>query len=53
MAADTMSADHHTPPLAWLQADDAFPPVEQAWGPETIHPGLLAAGGMLDSAHLQ
>lgn len=53
MAANTMTADHHAPPLAWLQADDDFPPVDQAWGPDTIHPGLLAAGGVLDSPHLQ
>ncbi|MDR2331765.1 MAG: leucyl/phenylalanyl-tRNA--protein transferase [Comamonas sp.] len=53
MATDTMSANHHTPPLAWLQPDDDFPPVDMAWGHDTPHPGLLAAGGVLDSAHLQ
>ena len=39
-------------PLSWLDADDAFPPVSQAWGPDTSAPGLLAAGGQLDVAHL-
>ena len=41
------------PPLPWLEADDPFPPIASAWRPETPHPGLLAAGGVLDSAHLQ
>ncbi|MEN5181433.1 leucyl/phenylalanyl-tRNA--protein transferase [Comamonas testosteroni] len=41
------------PPLPWLEPDDPFPPVEQAWGANTPHPGLLAAGGRLDSRHLQ
>lgn len=39
-------------PLPWLDADDAFPPASLAWGPETSAPGLLAAGGRLDVAHL-
>ena len=43
----------HLPPLTWLEPEDPFPPVDAAWGPHTPHPGLLAAGGMLDSAHLQ
>ena len=38
--------------LPWLDADDPFPPVSLAWGPETPAPGLLAAGGQLDVAHL-
>jgi len=38
--------------LPWLDADDPFPPVSLAWGPETPAPGLLAAGGQLDLAHL-
>ncbi len=41
------------PPLPWLDPEDPFPPVESAWGEDTPHPGLLAAGGLLDSAHLQ
>ena len=35
----------HLPSLAPGQA---FPPVEQAWGPQSPAPGLLAAGGALD-----
>lgn len=34
--------------LPWLDAGDAFPPLEQAWGPASDAPGLLAAGGQLD-----
>jgi leucyl/phenylalanyl-tRNA---protein transferase len=37
-----------TRPLPWLEPGDAFPPVEQAWGPHDPAPGLLAAGGVLD-----
>lgn len=37
-----------TRPLPWLEPGDAFPPVEQAWGPNDPAPGLLAAGGVLD-----
>ncbi|MEY5099450.1 MAG: leu/Phe-tRNA-protein transferase [Pseudomonadota bacterium] len=40
-----MSRPH---PLPWLEPGDAFPPVEQAWGPRDPAPGLLAAGGALD-----
>ena len=36
------------PPLAWLEAGDAFPPLESAWGPDSEAPGLLAAGGNLE-----
>ena len=35
-------------PLPWLEPGDAFPPLEQAWGPHDPAPGLLAAGGALD-----
>ena len=34
--------------LPWLDAGDPFPPVNQAWGPDSEAPGLLAAGGQLD-----
>ncbi|OSZ66023.1 leucyl/phenylalanyl-tRNA--protein transferase [Hydrogenophaga sp. IBVHS2] len=40
-----------TPPtraLPWLEPGQAFPPVEEAWGPADPAPGLLAAGGALD-----
>lgn len=41
------------PPLPWLQAGDSFPPVIQAWGANSPAPGLLAAGGALDSETLR
>ncbi|HTH12561.1 MAG TPA: leucyl/phenylalanyl-tRNA--protein transferase [Acidovorax sp.] len=41
------------PQLPWLEPNDPFPPPESAWGPEAPAPGLLAAGGSLDAAHLQ
>lgn len=34
--------------LPWLASGQAFPPIEQAWGPESAAPGLLASGGRLD-----
>ncbi|MGE8396658.1 MAG: leucyl/phenylalanyl-tRNA--protein transferase [Comamonas sp.] len=43
----------HAPSLIWLEADDEFPPVNLAWGADSPMPGLLAAGGTLDAAHLQ
>jgi leucyl/phenylalanyl-tRNA--protein transferase len=36
------------PPIPWLNPGEAFPPVENAWGPLAPAPGLLAAGGILD-----
>ncbi|MCZ8251481.1 MAG: leucyl/phenylalanyl-tRNA--protein transferase [Hylemonella sp.] len=36
-------------PLPWLEPGEDFPPVEQAWGPGSDAPGLLAAGGSLDA----
>lgn len=33
--------------LHWLEPGESFPPVHQAWGPESDAPGLLAAGGEL------
>ena len=36
------------PTLPWLEAGDPFPPVDEAWGPDSEAPGLLAAGGQLD-----
>lgn len=35
-------------PLPWLEPGQTFPPVYQAWGPDSLMPGLLAAGGSLD-----
>lgn len=43
-----MSSSPTLPALPWLEPGDAFPPVEQAWGPADPAPGLLAAGGVLD-----
>lgn len=37
-----------TPPLPWLEPNQPFPPVTQAWGLATPAPGLLAAGGELN-----
>lgn len=39
--------------LPWLQADEPFPPLEQAWGADAPAPGLLAAGATLDVARLR
>jgi leucyl/phenylalanyl-tRNA---protein transferase len=39
-------------PLPWLEPGQDFPPVAQAWGPESEASGLLAAGGSLDPATL-
>lgn len=39
--------------LPWLDAGDPFPPVDQAWGPNSEAPGLLAAGGQLDVSTLR
>lgn len=39
--------------LPWLSENDAFPPVQSAWGLDDPLPGLLAAGGRLDADNLQ
>lgn len=39
-------------PLPWLAAGQAFPPLDQAWGPADPAPGLLAAGDTLDTPTL-
>lgn len=41
-----------SPTLPWLEPGAPFPPVEQAWGPRDPIPGLLAAGGALDTPTL-
>jgi leucyl/phenylalanyl-tRNA--protein transferase len=44
----------HTPvPLPWLAGGEAFPPVDSAWGIDTLAPGLLCAGADLSVATLQ
>jgi leucyl/phenylalanyl-tRNA---protein transferase len=40
------------PPLAWIEPGQAFPPLALAWGPDSPAPGLLAAGGQLDTPTL-
>jgi leucyl/phenylalanyl-tRNA---protein transferase len=40
------------PPLPWLAAGQDFPAVELAWGHDSDAPGLLAAGGSLDTPTL-
>ena len=40
------------PTLPWLDADEAFPAVEMAWGENDPAPGLLAAGRSLQVASL-
>lgn len=37
------------PPLPWLEPGEPFPDTHQAWGPDAPAPGLLAAGGALDT----
>ncbi len=39
--------------LTWLAPGDSLPPVTKAWGEGDPAPGLLAAGGSLDTASLQ
>jgi leucyl/phenylalanyl-tRNA--protein transferase len=39
-------------PLPWLEAGQAFPPLESAWGSTDPAPGLLAAGETLDVSTL-
>ena len=42
-----------TPPLPWLDADDAFPSIETAWAEGDPAPGLLAAGRTLNVSTLR
>ncbi len=41
------------PELPWLESGQNFPPLAQAWGCASPAPGLLAAGGQLDTATLR
>lgn len=47
MTVPAASRSVFEPVLPWLQAGDAFPPVDQAWGEDSPAPGLLAAGDSL------
>lgn len=40
-------------PLTWLDPGEAFPPVNTAWGNNTVAPGLLCAGADLSVQTLQ
>lgn len=40
------------PQLPWLEPEDSLPNPSTAWGEDSPAPGLLAAGGALDTAHL-
>ncbi len=42
-----------SPPLPWLEPGQPFPDPAQAWGPQAPAPGLLAAGGTLDTETLR
>lgn len=44
---------HAPDPLPWLANGEAFPPVNTAWGIDTVAPGLLCAGGDLSVNTLQ
>jgi len=37
------------PPLSWLEPGEPFPDTQRAWGSDAPAPGLLAAGGALDT----
>lgn len=50
--AQRMTRHRPTPSLPWLAPGEAFPPVSQAWGEGDPIPGLLAAGGVLDTPTL-
>lgn len=39
--------------LSWLDPEDPFPAPASAWSQDSPAPGLLAAGGALDVAHLR
>jgi leucyl/phenylalanyl-tRNA--protein transferase len=41
------------PALLWIDDDTAFPPTSLAWGDDSDAPGLLAAGGGLDTDRLE
>lgn len=47
---DAMQTRHA--PLPWLEPGQDFPPVQEAWGPDSEACGLLAAGGALDTPTL-
>jgi leucyl/phenylalanyl-tRNA--protein transferase len=44
---------NHPAPLPWLASGEPFPPVNMAWGVDTMAPGLLCAGADLSVSTLQ
>ena len=52
-SATVLSMSAKAYPVPWLEPQQAFPDVRQAWGPGTPAPGLLAAGGTLDPGTLR
>lgn len=42
-----------SPPLAWLEPGDPFPPLSEAWGQQSPAPGLLAGSRALDALQLE
>ena len=42
-----------TQALPWLEPGQDFPPIGESWGTDSPAPGLLAAGGALDSTTLR
>jgi len=47
-----MQQHRPTPPLTWLEPGQPFPPLSQAWGPDSDASGLLAASDRLDATRL-
>lgn len=52
MALTAQSPKKLAPPVPWLSAGQAFPPLQAAWGRDDPAPGLLAAGDTLDVSTL-
>ena len=52
-SAKVLSMQLSPAPLPWLAPGQDFPPVQQAWGQQSEAPGLLAAGGSLDTRTLR
>ena len=48
-----MPAHRPTPPLTWLEPDQPFPPLSQAWGTDSGASGLLAASEQLNVLQLE
>lgn len=44
---------HPHQPLLWLEPEQPFPPIQEAWGPDSPAPGILCAGRDLSPTTLQ